>query len=43
MKKDLDVSSRTKAFLVPLEGWPDIDFVKLKAINGVKIKIINVA
>ena len=43
LKKYLDVSSRTKAFLVPLEGWPDIDFVKLEAINGVTIKIIDVA
>ena len=43
MSKELVVSSRTGAFLVLLEGWPDIDFVKLEAINGVKIKIINLA
>ena len=43
MSKDLVLSSRTEAFLVPLAGWPDIDFVKLEAINGVKINIINLA
>ena len=43
LSKDLVVSSRTGAFLVLLEGWPDIDFVKLEAINGVRIKIINLA
>merc|ERR1719507_2115478 len=43
LSKELVVSSRTGAFLVLLEGWPDIDFVKLEAINGVKIKIINLA
>lgn len=43
LSKDLVLSSRTEAFLVPLAGWPDIDFVKLEAINGVKINIINLA
>ena len=29
--------------MVPLEGFGEIDFVKLEVINGVRIKIINVA
>ena len=43
MRKDLEVSSYPKAFLVPLEGWPDVDYVKLEAVNEVTIKIINVS
>ena len=43
MSKDLVVSSRTGAFLVSLEKYGDIDFVKLEAVNGVRIKIISVA
>ena len=40
--KEVKVYPRLEAKLVPLEAFGEIDYLKIEAINDIKIKIINV-
>ena len=40
--KEVKVYPRLEARLVQLEAFGDIDYLKIEAINYIKIKIINV-
>ena len=40
--KEVKVYPRPEAKLVPLEAFGEIDYLKIEAINDIKIKIINI-
>ena len=40
--KEVKVYPRLEARLVELEAFGEIDYLKIEAVNGVRIKIINV-